>query len=247
MSPIRALLESPLAWPLHPAATKLIDFEGIPPVAAIDAALGAVARVRFVPSAPKPRRASRRVKLMPYDAAIALEGTVPTRENNLHDLMNALVWASFPHSKRALHARQHRLVSSAGPSHSGEAKHRTPEADTLAMLDEGGLLFVVDDRSAAEATRVTRARDARAAGDLARAGLARPVGFGHALYQHLVHGSGSVALGMTVVLVHPDGDKAPLSGIDALLAGQIEDPANFLHNAAFGSVPFSPSVWERAL
>jgi hypothetical protein len=246
VTPIRALLESPLAWPIHPAATKLIQFDGIPPVRAIDAALAPVAGVRFAPSAPKPRRASRRVKLTPYDAAIALEGTVPTRENNLHDLMNALVWASFPLSKRALHSRQHRLVSTAGLPRSGEAKSRTPEADTLAMLDEGGLLVVVDERAAEEATRVTRARDAGATGELARAGLARPVGFGHALYQHLVQDGGRAALGLAVVLVHGDVEKAPLSDIDALLARRIEDPADFLHNAAFGSVPFSSSVWEKA-
>ncbi|NUO48056.1 MAG: DUF3025 domain-containing protein [Polyangiaceae bacterium] len=245
MSPIRALLESPLAWPLHPAATRLSDFEGIPPVRAIEAALGSVAGVRFAPSAPKPRRASRRVKLTPYDAAIAIEGTVPTRENNLHDLMNALVWASFPRSKRALHARQHRLVSSAGAPRSGEAQSRTPEADTLAMLDEGGLLVVVEDRSAAEATRVTRARDAEAAGELARAGRLRPVGFGHALYQHLVQASGT-ALGMAVVLAQPGAEEAPLSDIDEILARRIEDPADFLHNSSFGSIPFSPSVWEKA-
>lgn len=245
MSPIRALLECPLAWPLHPAATKLARFDGIPSVRAIDEALGSVARVRFAPSAPKPRRASRRVKLTPYDAAIALEGTVPTRENNLHDLMNALVWASFPCSKRALHARQHRLVSRAGAPRSGEALSRTPEADTLAMLDEGGLLVVVDDRAAAEATRVTRARDAGAAGELARSGVLRAVGFGHALYQHLVQATG-VALGMAVVLVQPGVEEAPLSEIDELLARRIEDPAEFLHNSAFGSIPFSPSVWEKA-
>src|SRR5688572_10313573 len=35
-----------------------------------------------------------------------MKGTVPTRPDNLHDLMNALVWARFPRAKHALCARQ---------------------------------------------------------------------------------------------------------------------------------------------
>lgn len=245
MSPIGALLESSLAWPLHVGLAKLASAAGIPPVAAIDSALGPLAGVTFVPSGPKPRRAGRRAPATPYDAAIAIAGTVPTREGNLHDLMNALVWASFPRSKRALHARQHQLVSTAGPARPGEAKHRTSEGDTLAMLDEGGLLVVVEREAAAEANRFARARDAAALGDLARSGRTRPAAFGHALYQHLVQGGG-VALGMVVVLAFDrEAAAISLSEVDDALAGRIEDRSEFQHNGAFGSVPFSSSVWEK--
>jgi hypothetical protein len=70
---------------------------------------------------------------MKYDECIDLRREVPTRPGHWHDFMNALVWATFPHSKRALHARQRPLVAAQrGP--------RCAEADALAILDEAGVL-----------------------------------------------------------------------------------------------------------
>jgi hypothetical protein len=40
-----------------------------------------------------------------------LNGEVQTRENNLHDLFNALVWLTFPHSKAAINARHYRALT----------------------------------------------------------------------------------------------------------------------------------------
>src|ERR1041385_3771923 len=37
-----------------------------------------------------------------YEVRIAERGEVPTRPENLHDLLNALVWAAFPRTKLAL-------------------------------------------------------------------------------------------------------------------------------------------------
>jgi hypothetical protein len=247
VSVLDALCESPLGWPLEGAASKLRHAGELPSVAAIDAAFGATLGVRFVRSAPKPRRAGRRDDRPGYDAAIVLENVVPTRERNVHDLMNALVWASFPQAKRALHARQHVLVSRAGAARPGEAQRRTPEADTLAMLDEGGLLVVGRSEDEAELERTTRARDAAAVGKLVADGRARGIAFVHALYQHLVGTRAPTALGLAVVLVF---ERSPadvgLPEVDAALARRITDPAEFLHNARFGSIPFSPSVWQGA-
>ena len=60
--------------------------------------------VRFEPPAAKPCcwRAPANER---YDARIALERVVPTRARSWHDLLNALVWATFPRAKLALHAR----------------------------------------------------------------------------------------------------------------------------------------------
>jgi hypothetical protein len=73
-----------------------------------------------------------------YDAQI-VAGRVPTRTGSWHDFLNALVWASFPLAKRALHAKQHALVVANGPS----AACRTPELDALAMIDEGGIVVAL--------------------------------------------------------------------------------------------------------
>lgn len=76
-----------------------------------------------------------------YDARIVNEGVVPTREGSWHDLMNALVWATFPRAKKALHTRQHGLVRVAQP---GESLRRPRELDALALLDEGGVAVTKD-------------------------------------------------------------------------------------------------------
>lgn len=76
-----------------------------------------------------------------YDARIVNEGVVPTREGSWHDLMNALVWATFPKAKKALHTRQHGLVRVAEP---GESLRRPRELDALALLDEGGVAVLRD-------------------------------------------------------------------------------------------------------
>lgn len=69
-----------------------------------------------------------------------VQGVVPTRPNDLHDLCNALVWARFPRAKEALHRRQLRLAMSRVIPE-GVQRVRTREQDSFSMLDEGGLLL----------------------------------------------------------------------------------------------------------
>ncbi len=74
-----------------------------------------------------------------YEAQIFSSGTVPTRPNNVHDLFNALVWASFPRSKAALNgrhmaARQLRLTGN----------NRGPVQDALTLFDECGVIVLSD-------------------------------------------------------------------------------------------------------
>ena len=71
-------------------------------------------------------------------ADCCVRGTVPTRRDNLHDLLNALVWARFPRAKHALSLRQVALARArdavVGP------RVRTREQDACAMVDEGGMV-----------------------------------------------------------------------------------------------------------
>jgi hypothetical protein len=115
---------------------------------------------------------------------------VPTRAGNWHDLFNALIWAAFPAAKMALHGRQRELIqgrtgASASPS-TPQARSRIE--DTLAMIDEGGLLLP-HLPGAAEATQeAVRREDPGALGLLAEQGALRPLVFGHALLEHLARG-----------------------------------------------------------
>lgn len=96
-----------------------------------------------------------------YDARI-LRGEVPTRPRCWHDFLNALVWMTFPKSKRALHERQAACVRAWIPSGATTLPNaRTREHDALALVDEGGVIVI---------------------GDVVMA-------FGHALYEGLVFGT----------------------------------------------------------
>ena len=153
--------------PIAEAARACVKGTGWPSVARIDEALGPRAGIRFVASVPRPRRQRGPIVLDDlYDAHI-VRGQVPTREHNWHDFLNALVWATFPRAKAALHARQHRAICAwAGPEpvvrHLPNA--RTRELDALALVDEGGVLLCSDGRTI----------------------------FGHALYEGLVLGTRSM-------------------------------------------------------
>lgn len=85
--------------------------------------------LRFVP-------ASEALSAAGYETGIAASGCVPTRENNPHDLLNALVWLRFPLLKSALNLR-HCLALEQQPE---ERRQRGRLRDHLTLLDESGLL-----------------------------------------------------------------------------------------------------------
>ena len=214
---------SPLFWPLASAA-RTLDGDAFPQPEIIDAMLGARAGVRFERQKPvsRRRRGPRDPALM-YDARIKA-GCVPTRPGSWHDLMNALVWATFPTAKRALHDRQHELVVPAAP---GESARRTREADTLALLDEGGLVVVSE-------TPFDDEGRLRAALERQQATL---IVFGHAIYEGIVLGREMPLASVVCVAGDPGADRAALlAGADRELAlvvadrGRLMDPKELLRH-----------------
>jgi len=165
----------PRFWPIAPAARRFADHPDWPAPEEHTAP-----GVRFVTS-PKPRRkrGPRTGALPPgYDARI-VSGEVPTRPRSWHDFLNALVWATFPASKRAYHARQAAaLRASVPPGARTLPNARTRELDALALLDEGGVLVL----QASPTERLEMA-------------------FGHALYEHLVRGGPRVTASALVFAV----------------------------------------------
>lgn len=75
-----------------------------------------------------------------YEEHIAATGVVPTREDNLHDYLNALVWLRFPHLKSAINRRHCELIEQSG----SERKQRGKVRDRLTLLDESGALVASD-------------------------------------------------------------------------------------------------------
>lgn len=77
-----------------------------------------------------------------YEARIYLRGEVQVRPANWHDLMNALVWLTFPLAKAALNARQYRALRQ---QHTAGAANRGPLQDAMTLFDEGGVIVAASD------------------------------------------------------------------------------------------------------
>ncbi|HEX8776750.1 MAG TPA: DUF3025 domain-containing protein [Rhodanobacter sp.] len=74
-----------------------------------------------------------------YEQRIAERGGIATRENNWHDLFNALVWLRHPALKRALNARQIAEIAHMGTRQRSRAQY------ALTHFDEAGVVVALRD------------------------------------------------------------------------------------------------------
>jgi hypothetical protein len=187
---------SALFWPIAPAAAKLEGFTRWPEPEELSCLFESDRPVSFVPAAPRTRRGRRLGASERYDALITEQRVVPTRRGSWHDLLNALVWATFPRAKLALHARQHRAITSSLGPDLRLPGGRTRDQDAVAMLDEGGVVL------------------------FQRGGAPSPIVFGHAIYERLVC-DGRVTLWAAAVRVPtddaPDASHGCIAVADATL------------------------------
>jgi hypothetical protein len=197
----------PYHWPIARAAGTFADRHDWPEPSEYGAAFTGDAPVRFE-LAPAKRRRPRGepvIRADLYDAIIVRRCVVPTRARMWHDYLNALVWATFPRSKLALHTRQHEAIERWLPEGATQLPNaRTRELDALALVDEGGVL-VLD------------------FGDHQTTVL-----FGHALFEGLVFGQPAmVARGVVLDArgARAAGDEAVLRLADALLSARLADRA----------------------
>jgi len=75
-----------------------------------------------------------------YERHIFLTAQVSTRQNNWHDLFNALVWARFPRLKSAMNALHHIQIGLQNDS------RRSRLRDALTLLDECGVIVASANR-----------------------------------------------------------------------------------------------------
>jgi len=200
-------LRHPLLWPLARAASAFAGANDWPAVASWNALFAGATSpppIRFTVAAPRPRRGGRRPpfdRSTSYDASIVERGVVPSRERHWHDFLNALVWATFPRAKAALHRRQGALLDARlDPAAPRPPAHRTREQDGLAMIDEGGVIALA--APAAELRLV----------------------FGHALYEGFVLGVPRMTARMVRLPVAALEDDA-IGQADAALATWLADGA----------------------
>jgi Protein of unknown function (DUF3025) len=195
----------PLFWPIARAAATFAAESDWPEVESYARAFAGRPAVTFEAASPEPRR--RRGPRDPaalYDARITRDRCVLTRPRSWHDYLNALVWATFPRAKLALHERQHRALSARiEPGASRLPATRSREQDALALIDEGGVVLLAD------AERQV------------------PVVFGHAIYEGIVLGvRPTMARVLTAALPPgPVDEAACLTLADETLASRLAGPA----------------------
>lgn len=240
----------------HPAFAALAPiasrFEGCPRWPDIDAwnraladlslTVASGAPLRFVPQAPR-RRGRALVAVERYECRVHDRGEVPSRSRSWHDLFNMLCWATFPRTKAALNARQRAAVARLDLDGATRLPNaRTREQDALAMLDEGGCGILT-----------TRPLDAPIAGGdvdaveaAVRAGEARVVVVGHAVYEHMVS-SPTVVRALAVVVPAselPATLDASVARLDAGVAAALADGSFLASPPAHAALPMRRSLFE---
>lgn len=142
-----ALLQSTLFAPLHSIIAHL-EAEGFPTPEKLNALLlshqPAIAvqsgcELRFVEQG-----TGRLAFEAQYEPRCYLSGEVQTRADNWHDLLNALVWLTFPKAKAAINTRHYQALTelAALPETSSE---RGAVRDTNTLLDESGVIVAYAD------------------------------------------------------------------------------------------------------
>jgi hypothetical protein len=129
-------LQHPAFDPYRTLIESLALEQGFPAVAALSAAAD---RLGIVNAHGKPLgfvTPDSRLSARDYETGILLSGCVPTRADNLHDLMNALVWLRFPRFKAALNERHVAAIAAEPGTQRGRRR------DALTVLDESGIWVV---------------------------------------------------------------------------------------------------------
>lgn len=163
-----------------------------------------------------------------YEPRCYLKGEVPTRENNWHDLLNALVWFTFPKSKAAINLRHYQALTE--EVERGTRSQRGAVRDTNTLLDESGVIVACADSELAALLRNFQWKELfwqRRAQVQANMGF---FVFGHGLYEKTL----SPYLGMTgqglLMPVEQQFFSWPqaqqLAHLDGMLAEYLSAPEN---------------------
>ncbi|MBD8900284.1 DUF3025 domain-containing protein [Rhodanobacter sp. DHG33] len=152
-----------------------------------------------------------------YEQRIAEHGEIATRENNWHDLFNALVWLRHPALKRALNARQMAEIAHMGTRQRSRAQY------ALTHFDEAGVVVALRDPAL---LALWDAHDWHGLFWRERAawldGRIQVELFGHALLEHALT-PGQLLVGKALVVAGPDVSTAMVADAcaHATLTGEV--------------------------
>jgi Protein of unknown function (DUF3025) len=142
----QALLQSPLFAPLQPILTSL-ESDTFPTLQTCNALLAQrqtnITVQQGLPLNFVAQALGKQGFESQYEPRCYLKGEVQMRENNWHDLLNALVWLTFPKSKAAINARHYHALTNAIENQT--SSQRGAVRDTNTLLDESGVIVVCAD------------------------------------------------------------------------------------------------------
>jgi hypothetical protein len=115
---------------------SLLHGDGWPSIDQLNARWPSTGQPRFVAQTP-----ALLADGLHYEERIAMAGAIATRENNWHDLLNALIWLRYGAIKRALNTQQVTEIARMG------RKVRSRVQCALTHFDEGGVVVVLRDAS----------------------------------------------------------------------------------------------------
>ena len=157
-----------------------------------------------------------------YEQRIHTRGEVLRRSRDWHDLLNALVWMTFPRAKAALNARHVAEMALETPGRRGRAR------DALTLFDEGGVIVCASQPDLLQQVRDFHWKDLfwRRRGDFqSRAAV---YVFGHAMYQKLLDPFLGVSALALLYAVDDDFWDLPcvqqVCHVDVLAAATLSDP-----------------------
>jgi hypothetical protein len=239
------MLQTPLFAPLHPVLNK-IETNDFPTLQACNALLMDYQPPITVQSGEPlcfvPHQSGKLPFETQYEPRCYLEGEVPTRANNWHDLFNALVWLTFPKAKAAINARHyHALMKQGAVDDVESSSERGAVRDVNTLLDESGVIVVYADAEMAGLLRDFKWKELFwQRREQARAGMGFYI-FGHGLYEKALQ----PYVGMTgqglLLAVEPEFFDWPLvrqlAHLDSLLADYLSNPEHCRSTRDLSPVP----------
>lgn len=236
-----ALLQSPLFAPLHPILADL-EAGGFPTLQDCNALLTSRPLLITVQSGSPLRFVAQECGKLPFEAQYEprcyLKGEVQMRAHNWHDLLNALVWLTFPKTKSILNARHYDALIEERAS---AIPRRGAVRDVNTLLDESGVIVVYADADLAELLRNFKWKELFwQRREQVRAGMGFYL-FGHGLYEKALQ----PYVGMTgqglLLAVEPAFFSWPLAQqlayLDSLLADYLAAPEHCRSTRDLSPVP----------
>ncbi len=189
--------------------------------------------IRIVPQGTKTRSFEDK-----YEPRIYLKGEVPVRAENWHDLLNVLVWLTFPKSKAALNRRH--FLSASESEEKGE-KNRGPVRDALTLFDEGGVIVACSDSRLVRWLVDFKWKELFWVNHEAVIASMKFFLFGHAIYEKALQPFTGVTGRAVIFPVTADFFAAALErqlqSLDEKLADYLHNPQHFNRTADLAPIP----------